>query len=326
LEKKHLLKVAFFEPVQGLIQQVEELMLSQAENSHPQLALALEHLLSSGGKRIRVAITLLTGEILGGSQDAMVTLSASLELLHTATLVHDDLIDGSLIRRGIPTLNAQWSSPATVLTGDFIFARAAKLAADVNLIPVMQLFAQTLAIIVNGEIKQLFGRRGIAGREEYQARIYAKTASLFETASKSAAIVSGAPDEVVEKMRLFGYRIGMAFQIVDDILDFTGNQSVVGKPVANDLRQGVITLPVIYYIEQFPDDLLVKTLIQNGSLEENDLELLIQRIRRSGSIDKAMEEATGYVERSVAILLEFPQSPARQSLEDLARFIVQRTN
>lgn len=319
-----MLKVAFTEPVQGLIKQVESLMLEQAEKSHPQLALALEHLLSSGGKRIRVALTLLTGEMLDGDRDTLITLSASLELLHTATLVHDDLIDGSLIRRGIPTLNAQWSAPATVLTGDFIFARAAKLAADVNLIPVMQLFAQTLAIIVNGEIKQLFGRRWLSGKKEYQQRIYAKTASLFETAAKSAAIVSQAEDNVVEKMRQFGYKVGMAFQVVDDIFDFIGDQSVIGKPVANDLRQGIITLPVIYYADQFPDDPLLNSLIQNGALAENDLDRLIEAIRASDAIQKAKQEAVDFIDQSLAILQEFPESPARQSLEDLARFIIER--
>ena len=127
-------------------------MLAQADQHHPDLGVALEHLLSSGGKRVRPAVALLTGSMLGGDLDRLVTLGAAIELLHTATLVHDDLIDGSILRRGITTLNAQWMPAATVLTGDFIFARAAKLAAETNSIPVMHLFAETLAMIVNGEI------------------------------------------------------------------------------------------------------------------------------------------------------------------------------
>lgn len=326
LERNRLLKIAFTEPVQGLLQQVEGLMLAQADDSQPEIALALEHLLSSGGKRIRVMLTLLVGELLYGNRDTLVKLSASLELLHTATLVHDDLIDGSLMRRGIPTLNAQWSAPATVLTGDFIFARAAKLAADVSLIPVMQLFAQTLAIIVNGEVKQLFGRRGLSSRKDYEERIYAKTASLFETAAISAAIVSQASEPVVEKMKQFGYQIGMAFQIVDDVLDFTGDQMVVGKPIASDLRQGIFTLPVLYYLEQHPDDLRLNDLIQNGTLEDREFDQLLESINASGSIEKAMKEASDYIDRAILILQEFPESPARRSLEELARFIILRHN
>jgi geranylgeranyl pyrophosphate synthase len=325
-EKNCLLKVAFLEPVQELIKQVEDRMLSQSEGAHDQLALALNHLLTSGGKRIRVGLTLLTGEMLGGNRETLVTLAASLELLHTATLVHDDLIDGSLIRRGIPTINAQLSTPATVLTGDYIFARAAKLAADVNLVPVMQLFAQTLATIVNGELTQLFSRRGITGREEYERRIYAKTASLFETASTSAGIVSGSSPDEVQRVKQFGYEIGMAFQIMDDILDFTGEQATVGKPVANDLRQGIVTLPTLYFIESNPNDPVMEAVIQGDSVPEIDVDRLVKSIRTSGAVDRSIDEAQSHIERGLSMLSQFPDSTPRRGLEELARFVVQRNN
>jgi geranylgeranyl pyrophosphate synthase len=141
--------------------------------------------------------------------------------VHTATLVHDDLIDGALLRRGIVTLNAQWSPAATVLTGDFIFARAAKLAAETDSVPVMRLFAETLATIVNGELTQMFTSRGLASREDYLQRIYAKTASMFELATAAAALLSPVGLPVVNEVRRFGTDVGMAFQIVDDP-DFTG--------------------------------------------------------------------------------------------------------
>ena len=165
-------------------------MRSQAEHQHPDLRAALDHLISSGGKRIRPTVTLLIGRILNGDESRLVTLAAAIELLHTATLVHDDLIDGSLLRRGIPTINSKWSPGATVLTGDFMFARAAKLASDTNSIPVMSLFSKTLATIVNGEITQLFSNRCNINREEYYQRIYAKTASLFEASACCAALIS----------------------------------------------------------------------------------------------------------------------------------------
>ena len=320
-----MLKVAFLEPVQELILQVEERMLSQAEGAHQQLALAMDHLLSSGGKRMRVALTLLTGEMLGGDRETLVTLAAALEMLHTATLVHDDLIDGSLIRRGIPTLNAQWSAPATVLTGDFIFARAAKLAADVSLVPVMQLFAQTLATIVNGELTQLFGRRGMMGREEYYQRIYAKTASLFETAALSAAMVSASSPDVLAKTKFYGNEIGMAFQIVDDILDFTGDQESVGKPVASDLRQGIITLPTLFYLEKSPQDEVLEAILNGKPVIGENLEALINAIRYSGAVEQAMESANDHIHRALESLASFPDNPAQRGLEELARYVVQRS-
>src|SRR5450830_1413557 len=146
--------ISFFSPVQDGLQETEALVRSQSYGAHPDLGAALEHLLSSGGKRIRPALALLVGQMLGAPRDKITTLAAAVELLHNATLVHDDLIDGALLRRGNPTLNARWAPPATVLTGDFIFARAAKLAADTDHLPLMKLFAETLAVIVNGELTQ----------------------------------------------------------------------------------------------------------------------------------------------------------------------------
>ena len=235
------------------LREVEELMLRQADNYHLDLQSAMKHMLSSGGKRVRPTLTLLIGDMLGGPQDRLITLAAAIEMLHTATLVHDDLIDGSLLRRGIATLNAQWTPGATVLTGDFIFARAAKLASDTDSIPVMGIFSTTLGIIVNGEINQLFASRCVTSRSDYYSRIYAKTASLFETAATSAAIISDAGSEKTSDIRRFGHDIGMAFQIMDDILDFTADPAVLGKPVGSDLRSGLVTLPVIFFTELHPD-------------------------------------------------------------------------
>src|ERR1700690_3799704 len=169
--------VTFISPVQAQLQLVEARLQSQADDRHPDLRAALGQILAAGGKRIRPSITLLVGNMLGASESRLVTLGAAMELLHTATLVHDDLIDGSLLRRGMPTLNARWSPAATVLTGDFLFARAAKLAAETDHLQLMNAFAERLAVIVNGELTQRFSSRGVINRENYYNRIYAKTAS-----------------------------------------------------------------------------------------------------------------------------------------------------
>jgi geranylgeranyl pyrophosphate synthase len=245
-------------------------------------------------------------------------------MLHTATLVHDDLIDGSILRRGMPTLNARWSPAATVLTGDFLFARAAKLAAETDHLPLMKLFAETLAIIVNGELTQLFTSRGLINRKNYYQRIYAKTASLFEMSTRAAALVSPVDEETVENMRNFGYETGMAFQIVDDILDFTGDQTAVGKPLGSDLLQGLVTLPAINYAEANPDDPDVKLLAEGGWANQDRMERLVNSIRQSDAIQASMVEAENHIKRALEKLLPLHPGTERSALEDLAKYIIDR--
>ncbi len=316
--------VTFLNPVQEQVRLVEERMRAQADDRHPDLRAALEHLLVAGGKRVRPTLVLLTGNMLGGDPERLITLGAAVEMLHTATLVHDDLIDGSLLRRGTPTINARWSPAATVLTGDFIFARAAKLAAETDHLPLMKLFAETLAVIVNGELTQLFSSRGLINRENYYQRIYAKTASLFEMCTRAAAMVSPADGDTIEAMRQFGYQTGMAFQIVDDILDFTGEQAAVGKPVGSDLLQGLVTLPAIYYTETHPDDPDVRLLEEGGWGHRERMERLVESIRTSDAIQQAMAEAEQAVERALALLGPFQAGVEREALAGLARYIVDR--
>ncbi|GAB4503834.1 MAG: polyprenyl synthetase family protein [Anaerolineales bacterium] len=315
---------SFITPVQEQIKHVEERMREQAHDSHPDLRAALEHLLASGGKRVRPAIVLLVGNMLGGQEDRLITVGAAIELLHTATLVHDDLIDGSLLRRGMPTLNARWSPAATVLTGDFLFARAAKLAAEANHLPLMNHFARTLATIVNGELTQLFTSRGLISRENYYQRIYAKTASLFEMSARAAALVSPVDEEVIETMRAFGYEIGMAFQIVDDILDFIGDQTAVGKPLGSDLQQGLITLPAIYFSEDYPEDPDVLLLSEGGWSNQERMERLVHAISQSNAIQRSLHEAETFTKHALEKLSLFPAGVERTALEELTHYIVDR--
>jgi geranylgeranyl pyrophosphate synthase len=320
-----LSSVTFFTSVQDQLHFVEQRIREQAgDEHHPDLRSALTHLLSSGGKRIRPTLGLLVGNMLGGPEEKLITLGASVELLHTATLVHDDLIDGALLRRGMPTLNARWSPAATVLTGDFLFARAAKLAAETDYLPLMKLFAETLATIVNGELTQMFSARGVIDRANYYQRIYAKTASLFEMASLAAAMVSTEDEDMRHSMKVFGYEVGMAFQIVDDILDFTGEESAVGKPIGSDLLNGLVTLPAIYYAEANPahDDVL--SLPEGGWKDTERVQRLVDNIRRGDAIQQSMDEARQAIRRALKALDDAPASPERDALENLAKFIVDR--
>jgi geranylgeranyl pyrophosphate synthase len=312
--------------IQQGIDSVEHLMLSQADNYHPDLKTALSLLLSSGGKRIRPRIILLLGSIFNAPKDILITLAASIELLHTATLVHDDLIDNSMFRRGAPTLNSKWTAAATVLSGDFVFASAAHLASQTNSIEVMELFSTTLMTIVNGEVNQLFTSRCNPSQDDYYKRIYAKTASLFETSTHTTAIISQIPTRQKELIRKFGYELGMAFQIVDDILDYSGDQSIVGKPLGGDLRQGLFTLPFLLYMDLNPTDENVIELIR-GNCSETDSAILkiVQQVSSSDAIEKSLKIADQFVGRATKILMELSESPERSELIDITNFIVSRT-
>jgi len=316
--------VPFISPVLEEIKLVEDRMRTQADESHPDLRAALDHLMGAGGKRVRPTLGLLVGNMLGAPLEKNVTFGAAVELLHTATLVHDDLIDGALLRRGMATLNARWSPPATVLTGDFLFARAAILAAEVDHLPLMKLFSETLATIVNGELTQMFTSRGLINRDNYYKRIYAKTASLFELTTRGGAMVSPVNEDVIEAMRDFGYQVGMAFQIVDDILDFNGDQNAVGKPLGSDLLNGLVTLPAIYYAEINPDDADVLSLATGGWGNTEHMTRLVENIRSSSCTKKAMVEAEQHVDQALARLNTFEPCAERDALESLAKYIVDR--
>lgn len=318
-----MIQVGFLSFLEDKLIKVEEKMVSYSSGYHPDLMAALDHLMAAGGKRIRPIITMLMGNMLGAEEEKLISLGASIELLHTATLVHDDLIDGALLRRGNPTLNSHWTPAATVLTGDYIFAQAAQLAAEIGSTEAMSLFAETLSIIVNGEISQLFGKSQVPSREDYYFRIYEKTGSLFALSARAAAMISPADRKFIKLADNYGKEIGKAFQIVDDVLDFTGDQDRVGKPIGNDLRQGIPTLPAIYYGEQHPDDKILLACLE-GTATEEEADDLIHRINESGVIEQALEEASLCVENAIKSLESFPEGRERDALEELGPFLLKR--
>ncbi len=304
---------------------VEQKIRSQAIEFHGDLQNALDIILESGGKRIRPTVTILCGKMFNADTNRLVTLASAIELLHTATLVHDDLIDGAFLRRGVPTLNTHWSPGATVLTGDFLFAAAANLAAETESIEVQKIFATTLKIIVNGEITQMFGERCNVDRQIYKDRIFAKTASLFQTAAKSAGLISQTQPKEIHNLGIYGYEIGMAFQIIDDILDFTGEQATVGKPVGSDLRHGLVTLPSLIFIESHSNDELVKMLLAGNCLEDLEkIDQLIQNIQNSDAINKAFQVANDHVHKALDSIKDMRNCPEKSALMAIAEYIIDR--
>ena len=212
---------------------------------------------------MRPALTLLSGKPFNYDLTYLLPMAVSVELMHTATLVHDDAIDKALTRRGQATINSVWGNEIAILMGDFLFAKAGEYVADTQTPRVIKLFSQTLGIISSGEIAQFRGAFKLEQkREDYFRRIYRKTGSLFSLATQSGAILGHAPDETVAVMKEYGDNLGTAFQIVDDILDFTSTEEAMGKPVGSDLMQGTLTLPAMMVIERNPEDNPVKRLFE----------------------------------------------------------------
>jgi geranylgeranyl pyrophosphate synthase len=308
------------------VKHVEEKMRSGISDRYTDLQSVVDYLVGAGGKRLRPALTLMASNFYPVDREKSFSLAASVELLHTATLVHDDLIDNSLFRRGMPTLNVSWSPGATILTGDFLFARAAQLAAETDNVRIVNIFAQTLMTIVGGELNQLFndGHDQLPTMEEYNQRIYAKTASLFAAGTESGGILCNAPEKEVQALRDYGYNLGMGFQIIDDILDFRGDEDQIGKPVANDLRQGIATLPVMLYDQQHPGNPTILKAVRRESVSDVDILDIVDKIRDSGCVDAAKEQAVAYTKKARQALDILPDNKFKQAMAGLANYTVTR--
>ena len=327
-------------PVRTGLQQVETKIKTVDESVFAPLASAFLELIGSGGKRLRPALALLAAAIDPAAIDAqtsarVVALAAAVEMLHTSTLVHDDVIDGALLRRGAPTLNATWNRGSTILAGNFMFGTAAHFSAETHNPRVIRLFADTLRIIVDGELRQLAARHQFdQAKESYYERIYAKTASLFCAATEGAAILTGLPEAAIQQLRDYGYHLGMAFQIVDDILDFTGDERTLGKPAGSDLRQGTLTLPFFYHLQQQrePARLLQQLEAAQAQLDDGEpaawqmlVDEIVARARNGEAVVAAQREAEHFLAHARAQLHGFPDNVYKQAMLGLCDFVVQRT-
>jgi len=311
-------------PVQPDIARVEATLASLKQADFPFLAGALDHVLSAGGKRIRPAIALLAGRLGRYDLDLLVPLAASIELLHSATLVHDDVIDAAPTRRGRATANALFDNAATVMVGDYMFAHAAELVARTGNIDVIRLFARTLMEMATGELHQDMSAYSYGqSTRSYFDRIAGKTASLFATAAEGGAMVGGLPTESTEALRRYGENVGMAFQIVDDILDFTGDEDEMGKPAGSDLMQGTLTLPSLLFIERYPKNNPVQRYFA-GRQRAESLRRALEMIRDSTVLDEAYAVACDFRDRALSALDLLPPSASRDALADVAHWVTER--
>jgi octaprenyl-diphosphate synthase len=289
------------------------------------LAKMLDHVLAGGGKRIRPGLALLGGTFGDYDLDKLIPLASSIELLHTASLVHDDVIDAAATRRGRATANHLYDNAVSVMIGDFLFAHAADLVARVGSVRVVRIFARTLMQIVTGELDQDVGAFDASKRiGDYLNRIGGKTASLFGAACEGGAVATGAPEPYVEALRDYGYNLGVAFQIVDDILDFVGDEAVMGKPSGSDLMQGTLTLPSLLAMEEAAGKRAVTRLFSARRNKAQLLQQALDVIRSGDAIARSQTFAEEYGQRAIEAIATLPDTAGHRTLVELTQYVLTR--
>jgi octaprenyl-diphosphate synthase len=300
------------------------------DNLQPNLALIRQvggHLLFAGGKRLRPLLMVLAARLCGHTGADAIRYSVIFEYLHTATLLHDDVVDGADLRRGQPVANKVWDAPTAVLTGDYLLARALSLATATGNPAVVEVIAAITEEMAQGELRQLVFKGNLALTEEaYFEVIRGKTAVLFEAACKVGALVAGAVAPLVEALGNYGFALGMAFQIADDMLDYTQETAVLGKRVGADLREGKLTLPVIHALRQSDAETRrwMNALIERRSFSQGEFDRLISILNACGSLDYSRECALAHVARAKQALLSFGATVTRDLLWDVADYAVAR--
>ena len=315
-----------YEPVEEDLAKVEDALKAVSLVDFNHLSELLAYSLKSSGKRIRPALTLLAGKFYDYNLDRLLPMATAVEIMHTATLVHDDSIDNSSVRRGRPTVNELWSDEKAVLLGDYLFAEAGALTATTHNLRVIKLFATTLKTVSSGELNQAFNNFNLKqDRSEYFQRVAKKTAALFSMATESGAALSQAPEKSIQILIDYGHNLGIAFQIVDDILDFTGTEKEVGKPIGSDLAQGTLTLPALLLLEYYPEENPVKRIFSHkDELTKDNIKLAIELVCNSSIIQECYKVASEYCAKARQNLKLLPENSSRQSLTELTDFIVSR--
>ncbi len=314
-----------YEPVWEDLAEVETWLRALTEVSYHRLSQLLGHSFGSGGKRIRPALVLLSGKFCNYDLDRLLPMAVAVEVLHTATLVHDDAIDHSPLRRGSPTINQVWGEDKAILLGDYLLAKAEELVSETQNLAVIRLFARAIMALASGELVQAFCAFNLEQtREQYFARVSAKTASLITLATESGAILSQAREKMIMALKDYGQSLGIAFQIVDDILDFIGEEAEMGKPTGSDLSEGTLTLPAMMILERYPHDNPIRRLFSHEGDRQENINLAIELVSSSGVLEECYQVAQGYSARACNSLDILPAIPALKSLKDLAQYVVAR--
>ena len=319
------------EPILRLVQadmgRVNAIILDKAISDVELIPQLAHHLIDSGGKRLRPMLTIAAAKLAGYDGDGHIRLAAAVEFMHTATLLHDDVVDESDARRGKPTARLLWSNQASVLVGDFLLGQAFRMMVDVGSLPALRILSNAAAVIAEGEVMQLAAAKNTATTEdEYLAIINAKTAALFSAAAEVGCAISGRPSAEQSSLRSYGKNLGIAFQLVDDALDYAGDSAKLGKTVGDDFVEGKITLPVILSYRRGNDAERAfwrRTLTQQD-IQPGDLEHAIGLMRKHKAIDATLERARHYGSIAQDDLAIFPDSAAKRALSEVVQFCISR--
>ena len=318
-----------FELVQSDLQAVEREISVESVASVEALTTINQYLQAGGGKRLRPALLLLCNRLFGPATDCARRLAAVVEMIHTATLVHDDVIDIAKTRRGRPSTNVVWGNHISVLAGDWLYMQAFQVALREQNFHILDVLISLTQMMVEGELIQLERLHRIDITEaDYMELVDRKTASLFSACACLGAVAGGADEARESKLGDFAWNLGMAFQMVDDILDFTSSEKILGKPSGNDLREGKVTLPMIYALESASADerRAVETVIGDGSYEQVPFMRILQILEQHGAIARAYERAHSFTEKAREILSEYPASPAQRALQAIVELVTERTS
>jgi len=323
----NLLAADFLQLVQDELQRVEEQIELQSIASVEAVTAIGHYLQAGGGKRLRPILLLLASKLAGDSNDGAVRLGAVVELIHTATLVHDDVIDDAETRRGRPSANVLWGNQATVLAGDWLYMQAFNIALRQRDFRILELLIGLTQTMVEGELLQLerLGRIDIT-EADYMELVDRKTARLFSTCATLGALAGRGDDLTAARLGDYAWNLGMAFQLVDDILDFTAEKSVLGKPVGNDLREGKLTLPLVYALQgASPQErALVAMVLEDRSYKRASFPAILELTLRRRGVERARERALAFTDRAREIIGEFPESPAQRALATIPDLIIGR--
>lgn len=301
---------------------VNALILQQMQSDVSLIPQIAGHIVAAGGKRLRPLLTLASARLCGHRGNAHIGLAATVEFIHTATLLHDDVVDESGLRRGANTANAVWGNKASVLVGDFLFSRAFLQMVDAGSLDILEILSNASAVIAEGEIHQLVTANDITTDEDqYLQVITAKTAALFAATCQIGAVISDASEEIVERLRSYGLNLGIAYQLVDDCLDYGAHEDRLGKSVGDDFRDGKITLPVILAIERADAEEreFWRRTLENLDQRDDDFARAMQLIEKYSAMDATLGRARKYIALAEDALAGVPDSPYRGALLDLAR-------
>jgi geranylgeranyl pyrophosphate synthase len=315
---------SFYAPVDAELRDLQRRLLEVGRGGHPTFAAAVQHLFGSPGKLLRPTLVFLSARF-GPSRDpeVVLNLAESLELVHTASLVHDDIVDEAELRRNVPTVNATWDDDVALIVGDYLFAKAYALAAVLPKPEVIAIVAQTVFALCDGELNEVTAARAMPTEAAYFERIELKTASLYAACCQGAALLADAEPEHVAALGAYGTSLGLAFQITDDVLDVAGDETDFGKAVGRDLAEGMATLPMIYAIDQTADRAFAARIVAPGK-DAREMRELLRMIRESGGVERAREMALSFHDKAVAALSALPDRPERDALREIADFVVRR--